>query len=422
MVIEDFLQRLVKVIEEPRALRSLVRHLSPKEVTDCAEELLCHIDVHIADGCIEEADKLLRIVRRLANRSKEEKLIHKVIKKRLDWLEAQGKYLHCVHRLISMHNYFAHHLPEGNSASRCGEILMDIAIAYSHASKHERAIRAIDRALKIFHKNNDEYNIAAANFNRASILYDQSNFVQSTSTCIAILPSAEKYPDILANVFLQLANNLEAINMRARSCQFYGKAMSSYFKLGEIRKYTDIAHRLGWLMLKLEHFDIALKCLHTAFFMRMDTDTKKTTLRNHYLRAQLLRSLGMPNEARNNFLLSLIFAEGLKDSKSLSLCRHGFYQTRGELHLNLRSAMTATSISSTPGMTVVKVPGGFHNYKGEGVNLPDYTNRHKPHTMTIKEKRSLKNLINDLVFCSGALESIEVIYFRKQLQQIYDII
>ena len=173
---------------------------------------------------------------------------------------------------------------------------------------------------------------------------------------------------------------------------------------------------------QLEHFDIALKCLHTAFFMRMDMDTKKTTLRNNYLRAQILRSLGMSNAARNNFLLGLVFAEGLKDTKSLSLCRHGFYQTRGDFPLSLRSAMTTTSINSAPGITLMRVPGGFHNYKGEGINIPDYFNRHKSNDMTIKERRSLKNLINDLLFCSGAMESIEVLYFRKQFQYIYDII
>ena len=418
---QEVLRQLVEKLERSRSLRRQLQKISPAQARVYTQDLLYHIDIHLAAHTFEPIESLWRLALRLAEKGQDRELQFKVVRKRAQWLEAQhrpGPQARYLHHLYSQLLHASD--PQEGDRFKLGDLLMELGAAYAQTGRYSLALSAIDRARKIFRRLRDEYNTVAADFNRASLLYEVGQYAESTMLCAEILPQAEKHSDIFANVLLQLANNLEAMRLPNRACQFYGKAMSAYYKLHNYRQQSDISYRLGWLMLKKEHFELAARCLRAAFFIKVEIEYKRALMRRNYLKGQTYYGLGLWGVARRYYLLTLIFAEQLGDSAMVTLARHGFYKTRGDLQLTLAGAMSATSLDGERVWNFYRVPGGFQRYKTDGYALPPYPERlgYRPNP---KEQRNLRNLLRDLTFCSGAKNSIEAAYFRSQQQAFSDL-
>ncbi|MBQ7502913.1 hypothetical protein IJT93_09460 [bacterium] len=420
-MIENIISELVKVIDKRKRLRAKAAKLSDPELADCLEELFCHIEIHIIQKCFEQADKLMnlccRLTLRLSDPDRRFKTIKRLQRKRLSWLEAQKKHSGCVRLLRSMYKHSSRPQDEeAVNAFRAGELLMDLTSAFSRSGRLGEALLSAEKAADIFEKNDDIYNLTAASFNKASLLYDQGRYAESTAFCIDILPEASKHKDLSANVMLQLANNFEALKMPMRACGFYGKALALYYQLGNLRQQADISNRIGWLMLKKDEFSISLRTLRTAFFLKTEAEINKTLLRNNYWRGQAFRSLGLKSKARRYFLLCIVLAEQGQNTGFLNLARLGFYQVSRRTKMSLRTAMTATALNSGE-HRFSDLSEGFLRLKGEGYMLPPFTEmKEKDHAMNLSEKRAMRNLIDDLLFCAGANNAGETGYYKKQIQ------
>ncbi len=412
---EQTLRDLVYNLKHTRAFRALICNLSALDLGNCTEELLSHVDVHLAYSRFQEADILLRLAHRLASRAQDPELIKKINRKRNTWLEAQNMHWQSAKRMRRIYaNRSKNALNQEQDRAELGSLLIDITLALSHAGKPGLAAIAAQKAYTYFQQNDDDYNMITTEFDRASLMYDSGRYQESIALCTSILPRAEKYQEVFANVLLQLANNLEAINLPNRACQFYGQAMSVYHKLGNYKQQADISYRIGWIMLRRDHFEIAARCLRTAFFIKMEIEYKKALMRRNFLEGQAYYGCGLTAQARRSFLLTLIYAEQLKDNTYLTLARHGFYKTRGNIQINLRSAMTAASVDGQGGWNFELIPGGFRRYSSEGYAVPPYPER-VGYIPSSKEQQSLRNLLSDLTFCSGAVgNTLEAIYFHLQ--------
>ena len=89
---EQTLRDLVYNLKHTRAFRALICNLSALDLGNCTEELLSHVDVHLAYSRFQEADILLRLAHRLASRAQDPELIKKINRKRNTWLEAQNMH------------------------------------------------------------------------------------------------------------------------------------------------------------------------------------------------------------------------------------------------------------------------------------------------------------------------------------------
>lgn len=420
-MIENILSELTEVIDKRKRLRARVAKLSAAELTECLEELFCHIDIHIIQKCLDQADTLLnlsaRLVLSLSDADRRFRMSKRLLRKRLSWLEAKKLNGGCVNLLQSMYGHCARPRDEeAVNAFRAGELLMDLTSACSRSGRLGEALLFAEKAAEIFKKNEDAYNLTAASFNKASLLYDQRRYTESTALCIDILPEASKHKDLSANVMLQLANNFEALKMPMRACGFYGKALALYYQLGNLKQQADISNRIGWLMLKKDEFSISLRTLRTAFFLKTEAEINKTLLRNNYWRGQIFRSLGLKNKARRCFLLCIVLAEQGQNSSYLNLARLGFYQVGRQAKMSLRTAMTATALNAD-GRRFSDLSEGFLRIKGEGYMLPPFTEmKEKEHSMSLSEKRAMRNLIDDLLFCAGANHAGETGYYKKQIR------
>ncbi len=432
-MIENTLRNLAANLENKYILRAIVKSLDIASLKDCLEEILCHIDIHIAERCFKEADILLRLGKRLAyalrRRDKEtnsfDNYAEKFMRKRCQWLEAQGLFIHSAQRWgIACRRYKK--LPKNKrDNSVLAAMYLDAALAYAGAGKTSKALQLTVKANKLFEKYPDQPNALIARFNLASLLYDKGRYSDSDFICTSIMfslavPEAEgsskiafSDPALAAKAFLQMANNSEFSSDAEDSSRLYGQALKMYYHTGDYKKQAEITYRIGWLLKKSDRFETALQYLKTSFIIRMLTERKKALLRQAYLKARIFLSLGLQHRAQRGFVIALFLAEQLNDSSYLTLNRYGFYKAGQGLGLNLRSAMTATALEAHKPWTMVNIPGGFRHYASDGYALPAYPAR-KNGGISFKDKRSLINLINDLTFCAGATDSTETPYYRAQ--------
>lgn len=418
IMIEETLKDLVRSLGCRKLLRKKVRRLSASQLDRSVRELMCHVEVHIARHCFAQADALLRLARRLAGHLETPELSRQLERLRVSWLEAQDMHDHSARKLSSIYDRLQNSGQDGaetHDDEYAGRILMDMIMAYSRAGYTSKALQAVGMAAELFSLNDDKYNMAAAGFNKASLFYDQGNYAKSANLCIELLPAAEKYQDVSAKLLQQLGNNLEAMHQPNHACQFYGKAMSLYHNMSDMRQQSEIAGRIGWLMLKRENFDLSYRCLRASYFLKTELEYRKSLLNQHYYQAEALYEMGLPERARSHYLISIALAERLKAEEFLTQARQGFYKTRGAIVLNLRSAMTATAvtISNTNRSQYVT---GFRRYRNDGYALPSWPDGSSRRAEQAKERSKIKMLIGDLSFCAEAADSPEAKFFHTQNQ------
>lgn len=443
MIIEKILRHLAVNLDNKFLLRRTIKNLDTANLRDCLEELLCHVDIHIAERCFKEADALLRLGKRLtyALHSKETSSTHffeyteKLMRRRCKWLDAQGLYIHSAKHLnMACRKY--QKLPKSKrDDSVLGALCLDAALAYAGAGKTSQALRLARKAQKLFSQQNDTYNELTAKFNEASLLYDVGKYIDSNRACALIIltlspyiskeqsPHSETFKkthlveddrELMAKTILQLANNLEFCgDSPDETAKTYSQAFKAYYGLSNYKKQAEIAYRIGWLLKKSDRFEAALQYLKAAFIIRMASERKKTLMRQSFIRGKYLLSLGLYKRARLCFIISLFLSEQLQDSSYLTMSRFGFYKTGKGLGLNLRSAMTASALEARKPWSIKISPGGFRHYASDGYALPPYPETQNK-GMSFKDKRSLINLINDLTFCAGAADSAEAPYYRAQ--------
>ena len=432
-MIDNILRNLAANLENKYILRGIVKSLDVASLKDCLEDILCHIDIHIAERCFKEADILFRLGKRLAYALRQrdkidnhfDKYAERFMRKRCHWLEAQGLFLHSAKRWGTACRQYQKLPKKKRDDSVLAALCLDAALAYAGAGKTSQALRLTRKANKLFDNQNDRSNALAARVNEASLLYDEGQYAESDLTCVSIMfslatPEVEgsrkitfSDPALAAKTLLQMANNSEFSSDAEDSSRLYGQALKMYYHIADYKKQAEITYRIGWLLKKSNRFETALQYLKASFIIRMLTERKKALLRQTYLKARAFWGLGMTQRAQRGFVIALFLAEQLSDSSYLTLTRYGFYKAGNGLGLNLRSAMTATALEAHKPWTMVNIPGGFRHYSSDGYALPAYPSR-KSSGISFKDKRSLLNLINDLTFCAGAADSTEAPYYRAQ--------
>ncbi|MGM9991868.1 MAG: hypothetical protein ACI376_03330 [Candidatus Bruticola sp.] len=438
-MIEQILRVLAANLTNTYMLRRKIKKLHSDQLIDCLEELLCHVDIHIADCCFKEADLLMHLGKRLAHAlkrispigNKYDLYAKKFLRRRCKWLEAQGMYLQSADKLkkncLKLENQIKANsrstatnddsVCRADLTSELGALCLDAALAYANAGLHHQALRFTKKARKTFQSQHDQHNIRAAIFNEASLLYDQGHCLDSNRLCFSLLTDFDTISDkeIMAKTLLQLANNSEYLANSRETQELYSKALGAYHSLKDYKKQAEITHRLGWLLKRDEYFEAALRCLKASYLIRVELERRRSLMQQNYLKAKVYLGLGLIKQAGRSFAITLALAEQISENSYLTLARFGFYKTRGRLPINLRSAMTATSVDDNADNRLYGVSGGFRKTGREGYSLCPYTSG-RNRELSNKEKRCFSNLINDLVFCAGATDSIESVYFRKQQQ------
>ena len=432
-MIENTLRNLAANLENKYILRAIVKNLDIASLKDCLEEILCHIDIHIAERCFKEADTLLRLGKRLAYalRRRDQKTgsfndyAKKFMRKRCQWLEAQGLFIHSANHWVKACRRYQKLPKKERDNSVLAAMYLDAALAYAGAGKTSKALSLTIKANKLFERCHDQSNALITRFNIASLLYDKGQYSDSDFACVSIIfslaaPEAEgsrkatfSDPTLAAKTLLQMANNSEFSGNAEDSSRLYGQALKMYYQTADYKKQAEITYRMGWLLKKSDRFETALQYFKASFIIRMLTERKKALLRQAYLKARIFWSLGLQHRAQRGFVIALFLAEQLNDSSYLTLNRYGFYKAGQGLGLNLRSAMTATAMEAHKPWTMVNIPGGFRHYASDGYALPAYPAK-KNGGISFKDKRNLINLINDLTFCAGATDSTETPYYRAQ--------
>ncbi len=249
------------------------------------QELKCHHELLVAEGHEFEAQRLLSDLERLS--LPDEGLHYSFRRLEISDFERRGLGGRA---LNLMGELFAEEGRSRRKLARAAEIGMEYGILQDRHGDKNEALRLFKNSIRRYERSGQAYNLSAAWFNSASVLYDLGNFRSAFNSCQKGLESGgEGFADLRAHIYLQRANCREKSGEFGQACADYLQAADGYRSLGNRRQQTNILFRIGWLMAgRLDRYSEAQVMLSQALSLAKELDYAGGLARFHLHRAQSL--------------------------------------------------------------------------------------------------------------------------------------
>ncbi len=249
------------------------------------QELKCHHELLVAEGHELEAQRLLADLERLS--LPDESLHYSFRRLQISDFERRGLGGRA---LNLMGELFAEEGRSRRKPAQAAEIAMEYGILQDRHGDKQEALRLFKNSIRRYERAGQAYNLSAAWFNSASVLYDLGSFRPAFNACQKGLGSGgEDFTDLRAHIYLQRANCREKAKEFAQACADYLEAAAGYQRLGNRRQQTNILFRVGWLMAgRLGKPAEARSVLLQALALAKELDYAGGLARFHLHRAQSL--------------------------------------------------------------------------------------------------------------------------------------
>lgn len=381
--------------------------LNRAEAERLFEPLIAHIDVHLAQGNHQAAGELLRLTFLLVGHDPER--CYRLERKKVRWLEACGKSLEAVEHLQALSEKYNR---SRRNPHRTAELIMEQGILLDRLGHKQEALKLFRNSVQRYKRLAHGYNLAAALFNTASVLYDLGRHDESIKVCFkAIEEGARNFPDLRTHIALQLANCHESKDDEVRSQDFYRSAAAGYEKLGNRKNESDILYRLGWMALKRgqqrgggSQLREAAKLLQRALELKRELDYGNGLSLYHFHRAEACRSVGLNKKALSHYRTSLSLATQAGADSLATQARFGLFRCCGSLHPNLPGFLKLTAPAGSEGVLSNGRAGLYSNHVSEGyrtyrmkesgISRPAYSDR-APLARLIKDLSRVLNVLNE---------------------------
>ena len=245
------------------------------------QELKSHHGLHVAQGNEREAQGLLLDLERLSLPSD---ALHYDYKRTLisdfERCGLGGRALELMGGLYRN---------EGRSRAnpvRAAEIVMEYGILQDRHGDKDEALKLFKSSVGRYERLEQTYNLSAAWFNSASVLYDLGRYKAALNSCHKGLDGAEGFLDLHTHLLLQRANCRERTLELGLACADYLEAAAGYGQLGNRRQQTNILFRVGWLMGQQDRLTEAQAMLIQALTLAKELDYAAGLARFHLHRAQ----------------------------------------------------------------------------------------------------------------------------------------
>lgn len=260
-------------------------HLNRLERTLLFQELRSHHELLVAEGHEAEAQKLLGDLERLA--CPDDNLGYDFRRLQISDFERRGLGGRALGLMAELH------AAEGRSRrrpERAAEIVMEYGILHERHGDKKEALRLFKNSVGRYERAEQPYNLSAAWFNSASVLYDLGNIRAALNACHKGLDcGGTDFNDLRAHILLQRANCREKTGEVGAACSDYLEAAQGYRTLGNWRQQTNILFRVGWLMsARMERAAEGGRYLRDALVLAKELDYAAGLARFHLHRAQCL--------------------------------------------------------------------------------------------------------------------------------------
>ena len=302
-------------------------------------ELGSHHSLHLAEGNNAECVLVLDLMRSAATSS--QKLAYKV--QRL--IISEDERLGLVSRALKgMGELYDQYKNSKKYRARSAEVLMEYGILQDRHGDKELALKLFKNSIGRYERAEQEYNLSAAWFNTASVLYDLGKTRASLNACEKGLKlGGRKHTDLRTHLLLQRANGRERTSELEKACRDYLDAASGYKSLGNRRQQINIFFRVGWLLGKRNQVADAKRLLTEALRLARELDYATGLAEFHLQRAHFFFESGLEKRSLKHLQSGLQSAE-LAGSEGLKKrCRGLLYRTTRGLKRPLTFYLNASA-------------------------------------------------------------------------------
>jgi tetratricopeptide (TPR) repeat protein len=164
---------------------------------------------------------------------------------------------------------------------------MEYGILQDRHGDKDEALRLFKSSIGRYERAGQIYNLSAAWFNSASVLYDLDRIRAALNSCERGLETGgEGFLDLRTHLLLQRANCRERTGDLSQACADYLEAAAGYGQLGNLRQQTNILFRVGWLMGRQHRLMESQTMLGQALSLAKELDYAAGLARFHLHRAQ----------------------------------------------------------------------------------------------------------------------------------------
>lgn len=245
------------------------------------QELKSHHGLHVAQGNEREAQGLLLDLERLSLPS--DALHYDYQRTLISDFERRGLGGRALELMGGLYR------KEGRSRGnpvRAAEVVMEYGILQDRHGDKDEALKLFKSSVGRYERLEQAYNLSAAWFNSASVLYDLGRHKAALNSCRKGLDGAVGFLDLRTHLLLQRANCRERTLELGLACADYLEAAAGYGQLGNRRQQTNILFRVGWLMGRQDRLMEAQTLLMQALALAKELDYAAGLARFHLHRAQ----------------------------------------------------------------------------------------------------------------------------------------
>jgi tetratricopeptide (TPR) repeat protein len=257
-------------------------NLSKNERSLLYQELKSHHGLHVAQGNEREAQGLMADLERLS--LPVDALAYDFKRALIADFERRGLGGRALELMGGLYRQ------EGRSRrqpGRAAEIVMEYGILQDRHGDKDEALRLFKSSVGRYERSGQAYNLSAAWFNSASVLYDLGKTKAALNSCEKGLETGgEGFLDLRTHLLLQRANCRERTREYNLACADYLEAAAGYGQLGNRRQQTNILFRVGWLMGRQDRTLESQTMLRQALTLAKELDYAAGLARFHLHRAQ----------------------------------------------------------------------------------------------------------------------------------------
>ncbi len=248
------------------------------------QELKSHHQLHVAQGNEAQCARMMALLRTLA--VGDDRLVYDQQRLQIKEFERRGLGGRA---LELMGQLYAEQGRSRKNIARAAEIVMEFGILHDRYGDKEEAYRLFKNSARRYQRAGQDYNLAAAWFNSASVLYDMGRIKASLRACEqGFKLENEQFLDLRTHLLLQRANCRERTEELDLACQDYLQAASGYGTLKNRRQQINIFFRVGWLLGRLKRSDESVALLEQALRLAQELDYASGLASFHLHRAQFL--------------------------------------------------------------------------------------------------------------------------------------
>lgn len=252
--------------------------------------------------------------------------------------------------------------------ARSAEVVMEYGILQDRYGDKEEALKLFKHSIAQYKRTGHKYNLAAAWFNSASVMYDLKRYKASVNACEKGLElGGAEHLDLKTHLLLQRANCREKIREMDLAVEDYLDAAEGYSKLGRRRQQCNILFRVGWLYGRQQKNLDARNLLNSALKIAKELDYASGLAGFHLKRAQFLLSHRFEKTRLEQHLQhAIMYAKLARLDKIEKISRGALYRSQIEERRPLSFYLRARAPEADPKSLAKAAQGSYSHRVGDG--------------------------------------------------------